>query len=341
MHPYAYQYILIPSLVKKGVRMSYFSKIFQVAVVAACSVCVYAQDSQQTPTQNSAHTSDAAIDVVHVAGLVEVKPDVKGSLLVTPETIVFSNGTIRATISRDRILTVFAGDQRTEPWGTTGKVVRKVIPYGGGAALGALTRGQVDLLTIESLDDHDGYHGVVFAVPFQKAEAIRKQLTENLVPPVKRATPPCSESGITPKSVLLAPIAVSGIELPDEYRILLYEQLYKQLKVHNPSDSFVRTGDLSSGPGCTELTLRVTVKGFKKGNRALRASTGPLGIFLGTTSLSFEINLQDGKQETVFDAQMKKSDRSDSDSLGLADGIAKSVAKRMHKEMQKRGPKAV
>jgi hypothetical protein len=320
--------------------MSYFSKVFKVAVFAACSVCVHAQDPQPTLPPNSAHPLDRAIDVVHVAGLMEVKPGVKGSLLVTPETIVFSNGTIRATIPKTRILNVFVGDQRTEPWGTTGKVVRKIIPYGGGAALGAITNGQVDLLTVESLDEHDGYHGVVFAVPFQKAATIREQLTATLVPPVKRPTPPCSVGGATPKSVLLAPISVRGIELPNEYRILLYEQLYKQLKAHNPSDSFLRTGDLSAGPGCTALTLRVTVEGFKKGNRALRASTGPLGMFLGTTSLSFDINLQDVKEKTIFDAQMKKSDRTDSDSLGLADSIAKSVAKRMDKEMQKHEPKS-
>jgi hypothetical protein len=320
--------------------MSYFSKVFKVVVFAACSVCVHAQDPQQTLPQNSAQASDRAIDVVHVAGLMEVKPDVKGSLLVSPDTIVFSNGTVRATIPRVRILNAFVGDQRTEPWGTTGKVVRKVIPYGGGSALGAITNGQVDLLTIESLDEHDGYHGVVFAVPFQKAAAIRDQLTATLVPPVKRSAPPCSEGGATPKSVLLAPIAVSGVELPNEYRILLYEQIYKQLKAHNPSDSFLRTGDLSSGSGCTDSTLRVTVTGFKKGNRALRASTGPLGMFLGTTSLAFDVNLQDVKGKTIFDAQMKKSDRNDSDSLGLADGIAKSVAKRIDKEMQKREPKS-
>jgi hypothetical protein len=320
--------------------LPHLSKVFKIAVFVACSVCVQAQNSQQTQAQNLAGASESSIDAVHVAGLTEIKPDVKGRLLVTPKTIVFTNGTTRAIIPRARILNIFVGDQRTEPWGTTGKVVRKVIPYGGGAALGAITNGQVDLLTVESLDEQDGYHGVVFAVPFQKAAAIRQQLTANLVPPVKRSAPPCAQGGATPKSVLLAPIAVSGIELPDEYRILLYEQLYKQLKVHNPSDSFLRTGDLSSGPGCTALTLSVTVKGFKKGNRALRASTGPLGLFLGTTSLSFDINLQDAKDQTIFDTQMKKSDRSDSDSLGLADSIAKSIAKRMDKEMRKPEPKS-
>jgi hypothetical protein len=63
-------------------------------------------------------------------------------------------------------------------------------------------------------------------------------------------------------------------------------------------------------------------------------------MFLGTTSLTFDIDLQDVREKIIFDAQMKKSDRSDSDSLGLADSIAKSVAKRVDKEMQKREPKS-
>lgn len=315
--------------------MSYFSKPLVVAVFMVCSICVEAQGLQEAATRNPAES----VGVVHVAGLVEVKPDVKGSLAVTPGEVIFSNDSVRTSIPRNRIVNVFVGDQRTEPWGTTGKIVRKVIPYGGGAALGALTNGQVDLLTVESLDDHGGYHGVVFAVPFQKAAAIREDLIANLVPPAVISPPPCSGTEPRPRSVLLAPITVTGIALPDEYRILLYEQIYKQLKVRDPNDSFLRAGDRSSGVGCTALTLHVTVMGFKKGNRALRASTGPLGLFLGTTSLSFDISLQDVKEKTVFDAQMKKSDRSDSDSLGLADGIAKSIAKQIDRELQKREPK--
>jgi hypothetical protein len=69
------------------------------------------------------------------------------------------------------------------------------------------------------------------------------------------------------------------------------------------------------------MILSLTVKGFKKGNRAPRASTAPLGMFLGTTSLSVDINLQDIKDQTIFDAQMKKSDRRDSD-IALGSQIA-------------------
>jgi hypothetical protein len=131
--------------------------------------------------------------------------------------------------------------------------------------------------------------------------------------------------------VLVAPIQVSGVELPAEYRILLYEQTIKELKIKRPEENFLRVGDRSAGPGCAALSLNITVTDFKKGNRALRASTGPLGLFLGTTSLSFDVSLKNVQDNTVFDAQIKKSDRTDSESLGLADAIAKNVAKRFDK----------
>jgi hypothetical protein len=110
--------------------MSYFSKTLVFAVLTACSVCADAEGLQKAPPKNP---SDRIADVVHVAGLTEVKPDVKGSLVVTADDLIFSNEAVRANIPRIRIMNVFVGDQRTEPWGTTGKVVRKVIPYGGGA----------------------------------------------------------------------------------------------------------------------------------------------------------------------------------------------------------------
>ena len=316
--------------------MSYFAKSFVLAVCAAGSFCLPAQNLQKSPAPDAA---EGVVEVVHVAGLTEIKPDVKGKFLISPGDVIFSTPSVHATIPRARILAVFVGDQRTEPWGTTGRIVRKVIPYGGGAALGAVSSGRVDLLTIESIDEHGGYHGAVFTVPFQKAAAIRNQLTAKLTAPAAMPLLSCGEGEEKPGSVLVAPIVVTGIALPDEYRILLYEQLFKQLKARDPQDSFLRAGDVAAGPGCTELTLHITVEGFKKGNRAVRASTGPLGMFLGTTSLSFEVDLHNVKDKNVFDAHMKKSDHSDSDSLGLADDIAKTVSKRIDKELKKRTPK--
>jgi hypothetical protein len=112
---------------------------------------------------------------------------------------------------------------------------------------------------------------------------------------------------------------------------LLYEQTIKELRIKRPEDRILRAGDRSSGPGCPALSLDIAVTGFKKGNRALRAATGPLGLFMGTTSLKFDVSLLDVQNKTVFQAQIKKSKRTDSESLGLADAIAKNVAKRFDK----------
>ena len=297
------------------------------AVLAASGIVLHAQPATQ-PAESTHYK------VIHVAGLEEVKANVSGDLTLSPAALTFSNKNVLESIARGRIVNVFTGDQRTEPWGTTGKIARKIIPYGGGAVLAAATNKKVDLLTVEYRDIHDGYHGVVFVLPVQKAAAVRGQILASLTPPVEQPASSCVEP--LPGSVLVAPIGVSGIELPAEYRILLYEQTIKELKTEElktkrPEEKIFRVGDRSAGPGCAALSLDITVTGFKKGNRAVRAATGPLGLFLGTTSLTFDVSLKDAHDKTVFDAQIKKSDRTDSESLGLADTIAKNVAKRFDK----------
>jgi hypothetical protein len=297
------------------------------AMLVANILVLHAQTAPPSPEDGS--SSLIQHNAIHVAGLEEVKANVSGDLTLSPSALTFSNKNVETSIPRERIFNAFIGDQRTEPWGTTGKIARKIIPYGGGAALGAVTNRKVDLLTVEYRDIHDGYHGVVFVLPVQKAAAARDNILANLAAPVERTAFSCAEP--TPGSVLVAPIQVRGIELPAEYRILLYEQTVKELKTTRPGEKFFRVGDRSAGPGCATLRLDITVTDFKKGNRAVRASTGPLGLFLGTTSLTFAVSLKDVHDKTVFDAEIKKSDRTDSESLGLADTIAKNVAKRFDK----------
>jgi hypothetical protein len=310
--------------------MPCLNKTVLCAILVANTMVLHAQTALQPP-DNAASGSSSLIqsNVIYVAGLEEVKANVSGDFTLSPAALTFSNKNVSTSIGRERIVNVFTGDQRTEPWGTTGKIARKIIPYGGGAALGALTNKKVDLLTVEYRDPLDAYHGVVFVLPAQKAAAVRDLILASLTAPVEQPASSCAEP--LPGSVLVSPILVSGIDLPAEYRILLYEQTIKELRIKRPKDSIFRVGDRSSGPGCAALRLDITVTGFKKGNRAVRASTGPLGLFLGTTSLTFDVSLKDVQDKTVFDEQIKKSDRTDSESLGLADTIAKNVAKRFDK----------
>ena len=300
------------------------------AMLAANCAALHAQTVPQ-PANNlgSESTPSNKLSVVYVAGLDEVKPGVNGDFTLSPASLTFNNKSVGTSIPRDRIVNAYVGDQRTEPWGTTGKIARKIIPYGGGEVLSAVTNKKVDLLTVEYRDVHDGYHGVVFVLPTQKASAVRDNILAELTPPVVQTASSCAEP--LPGSVLVAPIQVRGVELPDEYRILIYEQTLKELKTKRPEGKFFRVGDRASGPGCAADTLKITVTDFKKGNRAVRASTGPLGFFIGATSLTFDVSLQDTRDKTVFQSQIKKSNHTDSESLGLADGIAKNVAKSFDK----------
>jgi hypothetical protein len=313
------------------------------AMLAISSVAFHAQTTpdpqlhtQPAPESQNDVASDSTSftqkNVVHVAGLEETKANMTGNLTLSPAALTFSNKDISTSIPRERIVNVFIGDQQTEPWGTTGKIARKVIPYGGGEVLAFATNKKVDLLTVEYLDIHDAYHGVVFVLPVQKAAAARDQILAKLAPPVAVAASSCAEP--LPNTVMVEPIKVDGVELPAEYRILVYEQMIKELKLKQPEERFFRVGDRSAGPGCAATGLDITVTNFKKGNRSARAATGPLGLFIGTTSLTFDVNIKDVNDKTVFDAQMKKSDRTDSDSLGLADTIAKNVAKSFSKATQ-------
>jgi hypothetical protein len=73
---------------------------------------------------------------------------------------------------------------------------------------------------------------------------------------------------------------------------------------------------------------------FEKGNATLRGSTGPLGMFLGTTSIGYAVKLTDQSHRVLFDAHMKDKHRLDTQSLGLAQQVAGNVSKQLNKGMK-------
>jgi hypothetical protein len=299
-------------------------------VLAGANHPLVAQPAQNGPVQQA---KSADLMVTHIAGLPDTKPNVKGLLALDPGSLIFSNSTIHASIPLNRIEAVSIGDERSEPGGKTGAIARKAIPYGGGAALGAIQNKTVDILTIEYLDAHEGYHGAVFVLPKKRAADIQRRLTASITPLPKTGAASC-EAERTPDSILLAPIKLTGVELPAEYRVLLYEQLMTELRQTHSSNVYFRAGDVSAGSGCTAMILRVDVNAFKKGNAGLRGSTGPLGMFIGTTSIGYTVNLTDQSQRVLFEVHMKEKHRLDTESLGLAHDVAKSVCIRLNRDMK-------
>jgi hypothetical protein len=290
-----------------------------------------------TPPETPAASDDGIPKAIHMVGLPDAKPGIKGVLKLTPETIDFTSDEIHALIAYKRITAVSIGSERTEGGGTTGKVVRRIPMMGIGSVAGLASQKQADLLTIEFRDPHEGYHGAVFMLPTKTAADLQKEISAQITPPTPVDAPACVSGTATPNSVLIAPIGTDGIDLPAEYRVLLYEHLYSVLRTTGLTRTYFRTGDTSAGPGCTALTLHVVVVGFKKGNQTLRTSTGPIGHLgiMGATSLMFNVKLDDAQGRTVLDDKVKKSKRGDSDSLGVAHDIAKNISKRIDKAMAK------
>jgi hypothetical protein len=289
-----------------------------------------AQPAQNEPVQRS---KSADLMVTEIAGLPDTKPNVKGLLTLDQEGLVFSNSTIHASVPLSRIEAVSIGDERSEPGGKPGAIARKVIPYGGGPALGVIQNKTVDILTIEYRDAHEGYHGAVFVLPKKRAADIQRRLRVSIGPLPKTSAASC-EVERTPDSVLVAPIKFTGVEVPAEYRVLLYEQLMTELRQAHSSNVYFRAGDVSAGSGCTAMILSVDVDAFKKGNAAVRGSTGPFGMFIGTTSIGYTVDLTDQSQRVLFEAHMKDKHRFDTESLGLAQEVARNVSKRLNKEMK-------
>jgi hypothetical protein len=284
----------------------------------------------QSAKQQAASTG---LTATVIAGMPDIKPNARGMLSLSREGLTFKSESSYARIALDTISAVSVGDERWEPGGLPGALVRKAIPYGGGAALGVIQAKTVDIMAVEYRDSHDGYHGAVFVLPRKQAVDLQRRLMVGISPQPTTSAVSC-EAESTPNSVLLAPITLSGSKLPPEYRVLLYEQLMTELRQANPTYSYFRAGDRSAGSGCTAMTLSVNVSAFNKGNAELRGCTGPLGLFLGTTSMSYSVNLTNQSEKVLFQANMKEKHHLDTQSLGLAQEVARRVTKRMNKEMK-------
>jgi len=56
-------------------------------------------------------------------------------------------------------------------------------------------------------------------------------------------------------------------------------------------------------------------------------------MFVGTTSITFNVKLDDGQGKTILDANVKKSRHGDTNSLSVARDIAKNISKRIDKSV--------
>jgi hypothetical protein len=320
-------------------RTSSYTTIRRLLYLFAVAGSMQTLPAQPAEAPAGSATSAVSSDTWHsdqatlLAGLTGIKEKTKGSLSLSPTALVFATTEGRASIDRATMLSVTIGDERMETGGTAGRITRAVIPFGGGAAVATVTNKQISLLTIQFLDDHNALHGAVFLLPKNEAILAQQQLgSPGVRPRVDRPATFCREAPADHgKTMIVVPINTLGEPVPAEYRVLLYEQLLLRLRQKDTFISIYRDGDDSTAAACPEYSFALTISAFKKGNAALRASTGPVGFFLGTTSLTFHAVVQDRNGEKLLDKNFKVSERGDSESLNVADKIARSLAGKLRK----------
>jgi hypothetical protein len=286
-----------------------------------------AKAQENAPNANRQVSSDKAR---YVVGFEHVHKGADGILEYRDDEIVFSESTAVETIRRDELVDAFSGTERAERGGTAGQVARFAVPYGGGAVLGAVSEKEVGLLTIDFSDPNGGLHSAVFVM--EKSDAIRA--ARDLESAKDRKESPqfnksCEVDAVV-GAVQIAEIrAGPTVPLPAEYRAIMYEHLLSLSEVKTHTPRLIRLGDASGN--CAPLSLSLQVTGLSKGNAAVRASSGPIGLFANVTSILVHVTVTERGGRIVLDSVEKGTRRGDKESLNAAVSVADKIGKDLRK----------
>jgi hypothetical protein len=217
-----------------------------------------------------------------------------------------------------------------------GRLLRMAIPDGGGIALATVMHHRRDMLTVEYVDKQGGYHGSVFYLPANEAEAALHNITPTPIAPHEVAAAACSTLSAKPNSILIKQPTfeqptVAQINIPPAYRVLAYEHIVERLR-QLPGAEVRRDAVADGRDDCAQYTMHLSFTAFKPGNQVMRASMGPVGFFVGVTQITLNLEITDNKGATVLHEQVKATQRGESESMNVIDALAKQVVKKWAKQ---------
>ncbi len=263
----------------------------------------------------------------HVYGFPDMKPNKKGTLTLSADALTFSGKSGNTSIQRSSVTAVSAGNQRVELWGMSGRILRMTIPDGGGLAAATVMHHRVDMLTVEFNDSHGGSHGAVFFLPANEADRALQSFALTPVLPRKVSDAVCQNSPIELKSVLVSTPDWDHAEVPAAYRALVYEHVIDRLRRTKEVGHVYRDGEGDGRGGCPQYIIHISIAAFKQGSSVQRAFLGPVGMFVGTTQMTFDVTFTDASGNLNISKQIKATMRGESESTNVADHVAKSLAK--------------
>jgi hypothetical protein len=315
--------------------------------VCSLSLTAAAQDSPSAAEQNasigqsstaSASSGWISTNAIHVLGMPDVKAKEHGTLSINSQRLTFTSKSASAAIDLPSIVAISAGNERVELWGMKGRLLRMAIPDGGGIALATVMHHRRDMLTVEFVDRQGGYHGSVFYLPANEAEAALHNITPTPVAPHEVVAAACSTLSAKPNSILVKQPsfqqpAGAQISFPPAYRVLAYEHIVDRLR-QTPGTEVRRDAVADGRDNCAQYTMHLSFTAFKPGNQVMRASMGPVGFFVGVTQISLDLEIIDDKGATVLHEQVKATQRGESESMNVIDALAKQVVKKWTKEQR-------
>ena len=261
----------------------------------------------------------------HVFGLPGARAKESGTLTINGSDLTFAGKTSRSTIRLQSVYAVGAGNERVELWGMKGRLLRMAIPNGGGLFAATFMHHRVDMFTVEFGDQNGGYHAAVFFLPANEAERALQTLTTAPIAHYEPADTACNGGPVKLSTIRIPLPAWNDADVPAAYRALVYERLIERMRQSPGIGRVYRDGE----PGCPQYTVQLSATGFKAGSQIARASTGPVGMFVGTTQMGFAVSLLDARGQELDRDQVKATIRGESESINVSQTVAKKVAKEL------------
>lgn len=304
--------------------------------------------AQTAPPPSAAPSATWSLPKVqHAYGLPNIRANEQGTLSLDLDALTFTGKSGNTSVPRLSITAVNAGNERVELWGMKGRILRGMIPDGGGLAAAGFMHHKVGMLTVEFVDHDNGYHSAVFFLPADDAEHALASFSQMPMVPRELTGRGCPGAPIAPGSILVATPAWDQAEVPAAYRALVYERLISRLQAVKGIGHVYRDGEAGGRQGCPQYILRLSITGFRQGSQVKRAVMGPIGMFVGTTQMTFDATITDASGAVKATEQIKATVRGESENTNIADSVAKKLAKRysaihpQHADIRRAGPQTI
>ncbi|MCU1249105.1 MAG: hypothetical protein JWQ49_2134 [Edaphobacter sp.] len=193
------------------------------------------------------------------------------------------------------------------------------VPDGGGLAAAAVMQHRVDMLTVEFNDLRGGNHAAVFFLPANEADRALQNFALTPVPPRKVSGAVCQNAPVKPNSVLVSAPDWDHAEVPAAYRALVYGHVVESLQHTKDVMQVYRDGEGETHGGCPQYIVHISIATFKQGSSVQRAYLGPVGMFVGTTQMKFDVTFTDASGKLNSSEQITATMRGESESTNVAD----------------------